>query len=576
VSDQQERRFKGAPVSEGIAIGVPYFLMTSEETIPEFPITISEVDGEIARYRKALFSSREDLEQLQSDLNDEGSQDAAFIIDTHIQMLDDPLITVHMEEKIRDMQRNTEAVFRSVISEFESRFCMASDSFFQQRMIDVKDVSKRILGHLGNKEEVSLNDIPDNSVIFAKELAPSQTACVSASRVGAFVTQTGGGNSHAALIARAKGIPYVAAMDIDLLSEIVSNCVIVDGSVGEVIFNPLPATLEKYQKQLVDIKVKLESLKSESSLKAETLDGFSVRLFANVNDLSELEQLEEHGAEGIGLFRSEYLLLDESLRAPTEEEQYLVYKTLVDQMNGLPVVVRVFDIGGDKNPKMFQDVLKDSHPILGCRGIRFLLRYPELLRTQIRALLRAGIIGDVRVLLPLVSDVRELRCVQMLIEEMKQELGITERVVIGCMIEVPSAVVMSRVLAAECDFLSIGTNDLIQYALGVDRSDSMMSELCYSAHPGIIRLIKMIIDESSTAGKSVGICGEMASNPLFIPLLLGLGIFELSCSPRYLPVIKQAIRRLSLARCRELAAQALELPSSEEIILLLQEFQQRV
>ncbi|MES2344825.1 MAG: phosphoenolpyruvate--protein phosphotransferase [Chlamydiota bacterium] len=572
MSNKKEKRFKGAPVSEGIVIGIPYFLTTLEETIPEFPIAISEVDGEIARYRKALFSSREDLEQLQSDLNDEGSQDAAFIIDTHIQMLDDPLIKEHVEEKIRDMQRNTEAVFRSVISDFESRFCKASDSFFQQRLIDVKDVSKRILGHLGNKKRVSFNDIPHNSVIFAKELAPSQTAAVSASRIGAFVTQTGGGNSHAALIARAKGIPYVAALDIDLLSEIICDCVIVDGLAGVVIFNPTVATLKKYQKLIVHLKTKLECLEKESSLKAITLDGVCVPLFANVNDLRELKQLEGHGAEGIGLFRSEYLLLEEPSYILSEEEQYFVYKAFVDQMSGLPIVVRVFDIGGDKNLSMFQDVFKEAHPILGCRGIRFLLRYPDLLRTQLRALLRAGESGDVRVLLPLVSDISELRSVKALIEEIKSEFAITRKVLVGCMLEVPSAVLISGALAAECDFLSIGTNDLVQYVLGVDRSDSAMNELHYPAHPSMIRLIKIAASESIKMGKNIGICGEIASNPLFIPLFLGLGICEFSCSSRYLPSIKRVICGLDIIKCQELAAKALELHTSEEIIALLQQF----
>jgi phosphotransferase system enzyme I (PtsI) len=569
--DKKEIRIKGAPVSEGIAIGVPHFLIPMEEAIPEFPITVGEVDGEIARYRRALFSSREDLERLQSDLEDEGSDDAVTIIDTHIQMLDDPMITTHMEEKIRLMGRNTEAVFRSVINEFESKVTARCDSFFRERLIDVMDVSKRILGHLGNKQKSSFCDIPPNSVIFAKELAPSQTAAVNASHVGGFVTEAGGGNSHAALIARSKGIPYVTAIEIEFLLKTEPDYVIVDGAQGLVILNPSQETLREYEKLLAHLKSRFALLEREAILKAETRDRTPIRLLANIGDKSELDLLTQHGAEGVGLFRTEYLLLQESVFFPHEEEQYLVYREVIDQLQGMPLIVRAFDIGGDKNPELFRDLRKEPNPVLGCRGIRFLLRYPEIFRVQLRALFRAAKDRDVRLLLPLIADLNELKAARKIIEEVKMELSSSRSLPVGCMIEVPSAVLIADALAQSCDFFSIGTNDLIQYTLGMDRSDPAMGEICYPAHPSVLRLIKMAVAQAQKYGKHIGICGEIASNPLFIPLLLGLGLREFSCASRYLPAISEMIRKLFISDCETLAEKALQMNTSEEIAALLKD-----
>lgn len=572
MSNKKEIRLKGAPVSEGIAIGVPHFLITTEEPIPEFPITMGEVDGEIARYRRALFSSREDLERLQSDLEDEGSEDAVTIIDTHIQMLDDPMITTHMEEKIRLMRRNTEAVFRSVINEFESKVTGRCDSFFRERLIDVMDVSKRILGHLGNKQKISFCDIPPNSVIFAKELAPSQTAAVQASHIGGFVTETGGGNSHAALIARAKGIPYVASIEVERLIEANPDFVIVDGMQGFVILNPSQETLEEYQKLLANLKSRFALLEKDAMLQAETRDRTSIRLLANIGDKSELDLLAQHGAQGVGLFRTEYLLLQESTFFPHEEEQYLVYREVIEKLEGMPLIVRVFDIGGDKNPDLFRDLRKEPNPVLGCRGIRFLLRYPEIFRVQLRALFRAAKDHDVHLLLPLIADLNELKAAQEIIQEVKEELPHARSLPVGCMIEVPSAVLIADALAQWCDFFSIGTNDLIQYTLGMDRSDPAMGEVCYPAHPSVVRLIKMAVAQAEKYDKHIGICGEIASNPLFIPLLLGLGLREFSCASRYLPAIHEIVRKVSIPDCETLAEKALQLNTSEEIAALLRDY----
>jgi phosphoenolpyruvate-protein phosphotransferase (PTS system enzyme I) len=572
----EEILIRGFPVSEGIAIGVPFFLQPVEEEIPEFPITLREVDDEIARYRNALFSSREDLTQLRDNLVTEASDTAATIIDSHISMLDDPLMTIHMEEKIRQMLQNPESVFQSVITDYEKRFSQTTNPFFQERLADVMDLAKRVLGHLCPRKGHSLSNVPFNSVVFAKELIPSHTASAEHCRVSAFVTQSGGGHSHAALIARAKGIPYVACVDVNFLQNVPSRSVIVDGQTGDVIFNPKPSTLEKYKQRKTCLKTSLQLLQKELQYEAETVDGCSIQVYANIGNISDLENIQQLGAEGVGLFRTEYLFFQHRQLISSEEDQYHAYVRLIRSVGDMPIVIRVFDVGGDKNPELFAEGEREPNPVLGCRGIRFLLRHREIFRIQLRAILRAAVHGDVRILLPLISDIGELETSRTLISEISHSLAsegiqFKPNIPVGCMIEVPSAVLICDALSQRSDFLSIGTNDLVQYTLGIDRSNPAMSDFCYPAHPSVLRMIKMVNTEAKRHGKSVTICGEIASNPLFVPLLLGLGVDQLSCSPRYIPIVKRAIRQTTLLSAYELAGRVLRLNSTMEVSQVLLE-----
>lgn len=572
----EEILIRGFPVSDGIAIGTPFFLNPVEEKMPEFSITLKEVDGEIERYRSALFSSREDLHQIRNNLAEEVSEDAATIIETHIHMLNDPLMTEQMEDKIRNKLQNSESVFKSVITDYEKRFSQNPNPFFQERLVDVMDLANRVLGHLCPTEGHSLLNVPFNSIVFAKELIPSHTASAESSRVSAFVTHSGGGNSHAALIARAKGIPYIACVDVGSLQNISARCVIVDGQAGEIIFNPARATLEKYKQRHTRLKTSYQILQKELKYDSETIDGCSIQIFANIGNIGDLEGLEQYCPDGIGLFRSEYLFFQHRHLISSEEGQYEAYVKMIQTVGDLPIVIRAFDVGGDKNPELFPDAEKEPNPVLGCRGIRFLLRYPAIFKTQLRAILRAAIHGDVRILLPLISDIGELESSKALIAEVSQELrredvAFKANVQVGCMIEVPSAVLICDVLAKNCDFLSIGTNDLVQYTLGIDRSNPAMSDFCYPAHPSVLRMIKMVNTEAKRYGKTVTICGEIASNPLFVPLLIGLGVDQLSCSPRYIPVVKRAIRQTTLLSAYELAQSVLQLNSTAEVSRVLLE-----
>ncbi|MBS0629769.1 MAG: phosphoenolpyruvate--protein phosphotransferase [Verrucomicrobia bacterium] len=574
----KEIRIQGVPVSEGIAIGSPFFLKAIDEDVPDFEITYTEVDSEVARYRKALFSSKEDLTKLRHDLVLEGSDEAVSTIETHIQMLEDPMITTDMEGKIRQMLRNTESVFHSVIRDYSDRFSERTDSFFQERLVDVQDLSKRILGHLRTKQNGQFSDIPSGSIVFTEEVAPSYTASAHVAQISAFVTQSGGGNSHAALIARSKGIPYVADVNVAEIERLNPQSIIVDAYEGLVILSPTAETRAQYKEKQKQLATRYQIFLDEDHLKAETIDGIGVKLYINVGNPQDLD-IFPYRHDGVGLFRTEYLFLQSKEFYPSEKYQQEAYANLIAKMQGRPIVVRAFDLGGDKHPGLFLNRQKEPNPVLGNRGIRYLLRNRELFKMQLRALFRAAIGGDVRLLLPLISDINELRISKEIIEEVKealrQEIPEIPNILVGCMIEVPSAVMISDALAKNCDFLSVGTNDLVQYTLGVDRSNPLMSELYYPSHPSVLRMIKMVVAEAGRQGIPLSICGEIASSTLIIPLLLGLGVRDFSVTPRYLPHIKQTIRKWTVVEAYKLAQHALTMGDPKEISTLLLAAQKR-
>lgn len=580
MSTTKEFRIQGSSISEGIAIGSLLFLPSLlEESILEFSVAKTHLDCEIARYYKALEQSREDIRFLQFKLKKEDSREALEILETHVQMLQDPLMTFHVEEKIRTTQKNAESVFSSVIREYEQKFSRIKDPFFQQRIVDVLDVSKRVLDHLSGKGRLNFSDIPEDSIVFTRELSPSHVAALQATaRIGAFITQQGGVSSHAALMARAKGIPYVSSIDVsNVLEKIHSgeHCsVVVDGKSGEVIFCPIPSTLKAYQEVKVRLKTTYQLLQQDLYPVTETNDGHPVHVYANVGNLVDLEEMHAYRPEGIGLFRSEYLFLEKNTLFLSEEEQMQSYAEIAKKTEGLSIVVRVFDIGGDKNPQAFPDQEKESNPVLGCRGIRFLLRHKDLFQTQLRAIMRAFQAVETKILLPLISDPQEVIEAKKIIfstqEQLQREGLVSEKSFsIGCMIEVPSAALLCDAIAKEVDFFSIGTNDLVQYTLGMDRSNPATQDFFHPTHPSVIRMIKMVVMEAKKQNKPVTICGEMASSPLFVPLLLGLGLSEFSCSPRHIPLIKRAIRRCNLFHCYQLAQKVLQMGSHQEIAQIL-------
>lgn len=571
----EEKVLRGLPISKGIGIGVPVFFANQEEHfLEEFTIPQKEIEDEIERYRKALEKSRSDVETLQKLSLGNESSEVVSILGAHLEMMKDPLLTSVIEEKIRQMQRNTESIFRHIIEEYKLKFSRLKDSYFRERVRDIVDVSRRILGHLRPLERIKISEIPQNSVVLAHELIPSDTVEANNAMVKAFVSSSGGITSHAAIIARAKGIPYVANIDMEPLQSGEVESIIVDGSEGLVILNPGPKTLKKYRKMQKDLERSYRALKSFSLLKGETIDGYAVNVFANLENPTEIDQIVKGGAIGIGLFRSEYLFLHKKV-FPPEEEQFLIYKKMVKALKGRPLTVRIFDVGGDKKvgehleTKFFKSLGSELNPALGCRAIRFLLRYPEILDSQLRAIVRASVFGPVKILIPMVSDLSELKIVRKKVEELQKEFKGKGRrqkpIPIGCMIEVPSSALMADAIAEDADFLSIGTNDLVQYILAADRGNVHTANLYFSTHPSILRLIRMVVESANDAKRPLVLCGESAADPLMIPLLLGLGVREFSVAMCHIPQVKHTIRKWKVLDACRLAEGALDCRSAKEL-----------
>lgn len=563
-----EIHLKGTPISRGIAIGKTFFLSSEDEEIPVFNIHAEEIEAEVLRYRRAVLRGCEELGRLQKQMDREKIFEGAAILDSYLQIMKDPLLTDCVENEIRQTCLNAEHVFQTTIRNYQNRFSKISDPFFRERFKDIQDISRRVIRHLKDSFRVSLAQTSLNSIIFAYDLAASDASEANIDCVCAFVTTSGGATSHTAIVARAKGIPYVTNVPLKGLNIDGDVGAIVDGRTGDVFLNPTVETIKRYThlKEIVDKHI--ECLNTFTHTQAETYDGYAMRLSANIEMAHEVAHLHQYGADGIGLYRSEYDFLSQE-SFPTEEEQFNTYRQMVEMMHGLPVVIRTFDVGGDKQ-MLCSPPRQENNPIMGCRAIRFLLQEKELFRSQLRAILRASAYGDVSILFPMVSALSELLEAKALLEDVKkalyeEDIPFAEVIRIGCMIEVPSAAVIADLLAKECDFLSIGTNDLVQYSLAVDRGNELISGLYTPTHPSVIRLIKLVVHEANYEGIPVTVCGEIAGDPRFTPLLIGLGVHELSVAPRSIPAIKNAIRSASIVEATSLTEKILQLISAAEI-----------
>jgi len=569
----QEVQLDGIAISQGIAIGKFFFMPQAEELISECDIEQLEVECEIERFRRAVLRAKEEVLWLQGKLAGDGVTEGVAILEAHLLIMSDSSMNLQVESTIDELKKNAEFAYQLVVNRYKKRFSMLGDIFFRERVAELQDVSSRILGCLRDDTKRSLVDIPSNSILFAEELSALHVAEASLSRVKAFVTRYGSCTSHAAIVSIAKGIPLVTNIDLELAFGLDGETdVIVDGNEGKVFIHPGEATQKKYSKAFKKIAFHRLQSSSNKSMGFETYDGHHVRLSANVEMIQELEMLHAHGGSGVGLFRSEYAFLSHG-QFPTEDEQFVLYRDIVESMKGLPIVIRTFDLGGDKYMAC-QQIPYENNPFLGLRAIRFLLQERALFKSQLKAVLRALNYGNVSVMFPLITSLSELLDAKMLLQEAKLEVetefGVKlSQVRIGCMIEVPSAALITDLIAKECDFISIGTNDLVQYTLAVDRGNHALSSLYTPAHPSILRLIKHIVLEANHQGIPVTVCGEVASDTRFTALLLGLGIDEFSVGPRHLAVVKNAIRNTSIVQACKLADRALELTTPQDIQQLL-------
>ncbi len=570
---EQEICLKGAPICRGIAIGRPFFFTLIDDEVPEFSISSKEINEEISRYQEAVSRSRQDVKRLQKKLKKEKIMEGAAILDAHLQMMKDPLLTFHIEEEIRNSRKNAEYIFHTIVKQYQKKFQSLADPFFRERFKDIQDISRRVMGYLKESVRVSLADIPEGSIVFSEDLTASDAAEAKVASINGFVTNAGSATSHAAIVAKAKGIPYVSDIPFEKLLEVEEGeMVIVDGRTGTIIFHPTAKTLREYEHIKSSLEAQASRLNQSRPLLSETIDGYEIKLSSNIDMADDIESFHKHGGERVGLFRSEYIFLSND-SFPTEEEQFTIYDNLIKKMKGLPIVIRTFDFGGDKlmlNPNL----PVDGNPFLGCRAIRYLLKERDIFKAQLRAILRASVNGNVSIMFPMISTISELTEAKELLNEAYDELekrsGFSiPKIRVGSMIEVPSAAVIADLIAKECDFVSIGTNDLIQYSLAVDRRNHSPHALYASTDPSVLRMIKLVVSEANHKGIPVTVCGEIAADPRFTPLLLGLGVHEFSVAPRYLPIIRQAIRSVSIVESSHLAERALTLNSSRKIQELL-------
>jgi phosphotransferase system enzyme I (PtsI) len=565
------KELRGIPASPGNAVAPAFiFFDEAELSVPAYSLEPSEIPDEWARFLGAVGKAKAEVTALRDRALEEAGRDQAAIFESHLLMLSDPDLMERIQTDLNATFRNSERVMVEIERELVEKLSTASDPALRDRVADIHDVSRRILGHLLLRERLNLADISSDVVLIAHDLLPSDMISMNRDHVKAVVTEAGGRTSHAAILARAFEIPAVLGVG-GVLGALRSGMLIaVDGDLGTVTVEPDETALARSaaaRAASAELELELGALRD---LPAVTTDGRRVLVKANIEVPEEVEGVLTHGADGIGLFRSEFLFLGAvSGHIPDEEEQYKAYSKVISSMQGRPVTIRTLDIGGDKViPELgAQD---EKNPLLGWRAIRFCLSNVGLFKTQLRAILRAAVHGDARIMFPMIATADELDRSLAILAEARAECvakgqGVPESLPVGIMIEIPSAAVASDILAKRADFFSIGTNDLVQYTMAVDRGNERVAYLHEPFQPAVIRLVKMTIENGQAAGISVGMCGEMAGDPRAAVLLLGLGLDEFSMSSASVPAVKRALRAIGLQEARAVAEKALGFSSSAEV-----------
>lgn len=558
---------KGIAVSPGIAIAKPMLIDSKDYRIPRRSILQSHRAREIQRLRKAFATAIAELEEIGSspDIKQSKIQD---IFAVHMRFLKDRSFRKRITDFISKELVTAEYAVSTILREIASHFAGIDDSYISERAADIYDIEKRLLVRLLGKRQEEVNHLREEVVILASDLTPTQTAGFNKSFVKGFATEKGGRTSHTAIVARSLGIPAVVALG-DLTSEVPPDCVvIVDGYRGVVVIDPDEDTLNQYQqysRQMTQFVSKLNELREYP---ADTRDGVHIELMGNIEFPDEAPLVIEKGGEGIGLYRTEFLYLY-SGQEPTEEDHYEAYAEAVRAVEGKPVVIRTMDIGADKLPHAGWHA-HESNPVLGLRSIRYCLQSLPLFKTQLRAILRASVLGDVRVMFPLITNLQELHQAKMILRDVMEDLDeyavpYNASIPVGIMIETPSSALTAGLLANESAFFSIGTNDLIQYTLAVDRANEHVSTLFSGAEPAVLRLLRSVIQEARKARIGLSICGELASDPEFIMLLLGTGVRTLSLAPPLIPEIKKVIRSVTIEECNQLARKVATMDSHRQI-----------
>lgn len=563
----------GIAASDGVAIARAYLLVEPDLSFERDKV--ADVDAEINKFRNAIDTSKVELTKIRNNAEANIGPDKAAIFDAHLLILDDPEIIKPVEEKISNEQVNAPTALTDVTSQFVTIFESMDNEYMKERAADVRDVSKRVLAHILGVTLPNPSMIDENVVIIGNDLTPSDTAQLNKEFVQGFVTNIGGRTSHSAIMSRSLEIASVVGTK-SITEEVrQGDMIIVDGMTGEVIINPTEDEVIAYQNKRERFFKDKEELKKLRDEETTTVDGVNVELAANIGTPKDLDGVMDNGAEGIGLYRTEFLYMGRD-EMPSEDEQFEAYKSVLEEMDGKRVVVRTLDIGGDKELP-YLNLPEEMNPFLGYRAIRLCLNEPEIFRPQLRALLRASTYGKLSIMFPMVATVQEFRDAKALLNEEKEKLikegvEVAEDIELGIMVEIPATAALADVFAKEVDFFSIGTNDLIQYTMAADRMSERVSYLYQPYNPSILRLVKQVIDASHQEGKWTGMCGEMAGDATAIPVLLGLGLDEFSMSATSVLKARRQIKGLSQNEMRELANRALDCVSADEVEDLVQSY----
>jgi len=566
----KETRFEGAGVSPGIALGKVHVVRDEFDEVVRYPIASSQVPDEIGRFETALIQTRMQILEMQQRIAESiGAKDAA-IFDAHLLVVEDRTLIDEVLRKLETDLCNVEWVFQEVATRYAETLNKIDDPYLRERALDIQDVTKRVIRNLQGKAPKTFIPLDEPHILVTHNLTPSDTASIDRANVLGIATDLGSRTSHTAILARSLNIPAIVGLH-DITAKLeTGQQVLLDGNDGWLILDPMPETLAQYAKiesRRARITAQLKELRETTST---TRDGRHIVLSANIELPEDVDAVKANGAEGIGLYRTEFLYLNRPT-LPTEEEQYRTYRKVAERVCPDPLIIRTFDLGGDKLAPGTVDIGDELNPFLGWRAIRFCLENVEIFKTQLRAILRASAVGNVKIMFPMISGVDELRRATAVLEECKEELrnskmDMAERLEVGAMIEIPSAAICASVLASEVDFFSIGTNDLIQYALAVDRVNEKIAHLYEPTHPAIVRLLKMIADAAHANKLWVGVCGEMAGDVALVPLLLGLGMDELSAAATLVPRVKRAVQSLTIPECRELVEETFKLNTASEIL----------
>jgi phosphotransferase system enzyme I (PtsI) len=563
-----EKRFKGIAASPGITIGKVFLFDRGEDSVVVYDIKKDDIPKEITKLENALIQTRKEILELQEKITQGMGKEHAEIFNAQLLVVEDRALIEEVIKKLETERKNVEYVFQQVAKKYVKIFSQMEDEYLRERASDITDVSHRIIHNLLGKKREDLAHLKDAVVVIAYDLSPSDTAMMHKEKVIGFATDIGSRTSHTAIMARSLEIPAVVGLH-DISQKIqAASSIIIDGNNGLVIVDPSQETIATYTKEK-NKRIQFESKLSElRKLPAETKDGYRIVLASNIELPEDVQSVIHHGAEGIGLYRTEYLFLSRT-NIPTEEEHFEAYKTVVKKTAPNSVVIRTMDLGGDKFLSHLE-MPKEINPYLGWRAIRFSLARLDLFKTQLRAILRASVYGKLKIMYPMISGIGELKKANDFLEKVKDELRkegtrFDPDIEVGAMIEVPSAALIADILAQEVDFFSIGTNDLIQYALAIDRVNEKVAYLYEPTHPAIIRLIKLVIDSAHKAGIWVGLCGELAGDPVTALICVGLGIDELSTSAVVVPEIKKAIRSLSMLQLQELISEIIEYKDGKQI-----------